>query len=121
MSGLLDMNANGQTKQPIGVQQSKNNSSVKSEEVVCVLDLRPALPDGSRSPRSRSTFRRRPDLVVGIPVVIANLRFAAVIPVARFQENLRAMICQSLLLRDYSFSLPPFQSASMRHLISRVY
>lgn len=38
-------------------------------------------------PRMRPSSERRPDRVVGIPVAREILRFAAVTPSARFQEN----------------------------------
>lgn len=38
-------------------------------------------------PKNLPNFARRPDRVSGIPVVREILRFAAVIPNARFQEN----------------------------------
>ncbi len=38
-------------------------------------------------PNLRPNFARRPDRVVGMPVARVSLRFAAVIPSARFHEN----------------------------------
>jgi hypothetical protein len=40
-------------------------------------------------PRMRPSLARRPERDVGIPVARANLRLAAVIPSARFHENVR--------------------------------
>ena len=42
-------------------------------------------------------FRFRPALVVGIPVALAILRFALVIPTARFQLNPGIMLFLRLL------------------------
>lgn len=47
------------------------------------------LSPGHFIPRMRPSFARRPERVVGIPVARENLRFAAVMPSARFQENVR--------------------------------
>lgn len=55
-------------------------------------------------PNMRPILARRPERVVGIPVDFANFRLAAVIPTARFHENVKPG--PSFMATAYVYRLP---------------